>query len=259
MGIERQANGQWKADIRPTGANGKRYRQTFKTKSEAVRWVAWVTSKKQEDKTWNPKRKDQRALSELVDIWFRLHGSQLKDGEGRKRLLLHFSEKIGNPFAADFTQAHFTAYREKRLQDGISQNTINHEHAYLRAMFNELERLGEWKTNPLGKIRQLKVDQRELSFLTDKQIQALLEQLSSPRQENAYLFVFTALATGGRYSEILNLNVDNIRPNSITFDLTKSGKTRAVPISETLFNMIQGIERATNLSRIAPAPYGGRF
>jgi site-specific recombinase XerD len=238
MGVEKQSDGQWKADVRPTGANGKRYRRVFKTKGEALRWSAWVISKKQVDHSWNPKRKDQRRLSELIDLWFRLHGSQLKDGKGRKRLLHYFAEKVGDPFAADFTQANFTGYRETRLEQGIAPNTINHEHAYLRAMFNELERLGEWKGNPLGKIRQLKIDERELSFLNAEQIETLLEVLNTPRRMNAYKFACTSMATGGRYSEILSLYGDNVQPRSITLIGTKNGKTRTVPISQTIYELI---------------------
>jgi integrase len=243
MAIKKHQDGSWVADVRPNGITGKRYRKAFKTKGEANRWVAWLTSNKQEDKTWNPKQKDRRRVSELIDIWFRLHGSQLKDGEGRKRLLYYLAEKVGDPLAADFTPGHFTRYRETRLQDGVSPNTVNHEHAYLRAMFNELERLGEWVGNPLGKIRQLKIDESELTFLTTEQIQTLLDHLSTPKRRNAYLFVCTALATGGRYSEILNLHADNIRKNSVTFEGTKSGKNRSVPISKDLFNMIQPHDR----------------
>ena len=40
----------------------------------------------------------------------------------------------------------------------VKPNTINHEHAYLNAVFSELKKLGEWKLpNPLDGIHSLKL------------------------------------------------------------------------------------------------------
>ncbi|OAN87976.1 hypothetical protein A8B84_14640 [Marinobacter sp. EhC06] len=51
------------------------------------------------------------------------------------------------------------------MDSGISENTQNHEQAYLTAVFNELIRQGHWKgKNPLEKLRRLKIDEPELPF-----------------------------------------------------------------------------------------------
>ncbi|WP_460417972.1 phage integrase [Pseudomonas sp. microsymbiont 2] len=43
---------------------------------------------------------------------------------------------------------------------------FNHELAYLRAVLNEPERLGEWSCeNPLAKVRKLKFDEAEMAYL----------------------------------------------------------------------------------------------
>ena len=45
----------------------------------------------------------------------------------------------------------------------------------VRAVFNELRRLGYWKKeNPLAFVRQFKIEERELSYLTLGQISTLL-------------------------------------------------------------------------------------
>ena len=87
----------------------------------------------------------------------------MKRGEERLRALNSMAECMGNPLASDFNTNHFSQYRADRLagkfgrttagngktKDGdakpVSANTLNHELAYLRAVFNELERLGEWE------------------------------------------------------------------------------------------------------------------
>ena len=43
MSITKKEQG-WLADIRLGGRTGKRYRKTFKTKAEALRWEAWMQS-----------------------------------------------------------------------------------------------------------------------------------------------------------------------------------------------------------------------
>ena len=81
---------------------------------------------------------------------------------------------LGDPMADRFSVEDFAAYRTKRIEQGISLNNLNREHAYLRAVFNELATLGYWKKeNPLAKLRQFKIpvvsqrlsEERELIWL----------------------------------------------------------------------------------------------
>ncbi|KEQ16807.1 hypothetical protein GZ78_19225 [Endozoicomonas numazuensis] len=81
---------------------------------------------------------------------------------------------------------------------GVSPDTTNHYLAYFRSMFNELERLGERKhENPLKNVKRVKVDERELSYLTIEQIKNLLRVLDSylVNQDTA-LVTRICLATG---------------------------------------------------------------
>ncbi len=238
--IRKLHNGQWRADIRPNGARGKRYRKTFDTKAEALRWEAWIKANKTADRDWEPKRTDHRTLKQLIEVWFRLHGKFLKDGEARKRQLEHIADAVGNPRAVEFTSQTFTVYRKDRLEAGISPNTVNHDHAYLRALFNELERLGEWAHgNPVAKIRRLKVDETELTFLTTEQIKLLLSELKKGRNKHTYLVACICLATGARWSEAESLRAEQVRSDSITFSSTKSGKVRVVPITSDLHDLVK--------------------
>lgn len=129
----------------------------------------------------------------------------------------------------------FTEYRTKRIAAGITLNNLNREHAYLRAVFNELNSLGHWKKdNPLAKLRQFKIPERELSFLTLDQIDTLLKSLVSPNNRHTLLISKVCLATGARWGEAEMLKTSQLRGNVIQFAKTKSGKVRAVPISEDL-------------------------
>lgn len=237
MAITKQPTGQWLADIRPGSSYGKRYRKTFKTKAEAERWAAWLTTKQTQDAEWNPKpkKKDPRRLSDLITSWHKLHGHQLAEGDARKQKLLNLANAIGDPLAVDVTSARFSEYRKERIEAGVSANTINHEHAYLRAVFNELERLDEWKhPNPLRRVRKLKTHEKELTFLNEEQVLHLLETLDSGNYADAPTIARICLSTGARWSEAEALERNQIHADHIQYRKTKSGKVRAVPITDCL-------------------------
>lgn len=238
MSIKKNKTG-WQVDIQPNGRGGKRVRKTFTTKAEALAWERHVQAKSQQAPDWQPPKKDSRLLSELIEIWFKHHGAGLKDGEGRKRILLSMCEAMENPRADLFTPDQFAEYRMKRIAAGISPNTMNHEQAYLRAVFNETIRLGHWtKGNPLQKLRAFKIDERELSYLTDEQIINLFTHLEAAGNVHVRLVAKVCLATGARWGESESLRISQIRNQQIQFVQTKSSKARSVAITPELQNAL---------------------
>lgn len=225
----------WQVNIQPGGRAGKRVKKTFPSKSEAIAWERHIQAKVQEAPEWAPPKKDARRLSDLIDVWHQHHGSGLKDGAGRKRILLAMGEAMGNPRADQFTPDQFAEYRMKRMEAGITANTMNREQAYLRAVFNETIRLGHWKkANPLTKLRAFKIQEKELSYLELDQVITLLGQLDKSKNAHVSLVTKVCLATGARWGESESLRVTQIRNGLIQFVQTKSSKARAVPITDEL-------------------------
>ena len=152
---------------------------------------------------------------------------------------------LGNPLADNFRADDFAKYRSTRLAAGISANNLNREQAYLRAVFNELARLGLWKgENPLAKVRQVKIAERELSFLSLEQMRLLLNALDG----DARLVAKVCLATGARWSEAEGLRMVQVHGGQLHFSGTKSGKNRSVPVSDALIaelnaHVVSGSER----------------
>lgn len=230
MALSKTAAG-WLVDIQPGGRGSKRYRKTLPTKAEALMYEAWLKTKVTQTPEWQPPKKDGRRLLDLVELWHKHHGTNLRAGENTYSRLKHLCAALGNPTAEQFKPEMFADYRAKRLAEGISANNLNREHAYLRAVFNELARLGYWKgVNPLAKVRQMKVAERELSFLSIEQIRRLLDALSG----DALLIAKVCLATGARWSEAEGLRVSQVRNGQIQFTGTKSGKNRSVPVDDAL-------------------------
>jgi len=238
MSIKKAESG-WLVDLQPGGRGGKRFRKTLDTKGEALAYEAWLKNKVREEPAWAPAQKDRRRLSDLVKVWFESHGSQLRNGKAARQKLDRVCEAMGNPKVSEFKPACFADYRSRRLEAGTAPATVNREHAYLRAVFNELKRMGQWLgSNPLESVRQFKVSERELSFLTLDQIRVLLKALES-HGPDVVLVTRICLATGARWSEAEGLRPSQVRGGMVNFTDTKSGKNRSVPISEELEKALQ--------------------
>ncbi len=229
----------WLVDIQPGGRGAKRFRKTLTTKLEAIRWQSWVEKNVVENPEWEPRKKDARRLSDLLQLWFDIHGRSLSSGEGTRIRLEKAVEKMGNPIAATFNASRFITYRAKRLESGVSENTMNRELSYLRSMFNELIRSELWLgSNPLSKVRPFKIHEAELAFLTTEQISLVLETTKNGVNPSTYNVVRLCLATGARWGEAESIRSENIiisgEAAHITFVKAKSKKNRSVPLDVKL-------------------------
>jgi site-specific recombinase XerD len=236
MSITQLPDGRWKVDIEPV--KGRRFRRTLKTKADAKRFELVCKQQVTQDSEWSPKTKDQRKLSELINLWYDLHGHTLRDGERRKRALLSMTVRLKDPVAAKLSPSAYMTDRRKRSDAGISDKTLNNELTYIRAVYNELYALDQVNyENPLSKVKPLKLQQIELSWLTQDQIQELLDVIrsrSAGANPHLELIVLVCLATGARWSEAESLKPSSVRNCSVTFSNTKNGKVRTVPISQDL-------------------------
>lgn len=252
MSLKKLDAGDWLVDCRPDGRDGPRVRKKFRTKNEAMVYERRIMGDGANGEFEKKPKRDERRLSELIALWFKLHGRNLKKGEACRAYLDRMATHLGDPVASDFTASDYTQYRAARLsgkwgrvrtdsdgkKDGttapISANTANHELGYLRAVFNELERIGEWTWgNPLSRVRALKFDQSEMTYLSSEQITQLLAKLDEDPTDVGVI-ARICLSTGARWAEAANLDVGQVRDGRIHFTRTKSARNRTVPIAPVL-------------------------
>ena len=237
----------WLAEVYPDGREGARMRKKFATKGEAVAWEEWILSAKDTGEWLNGKPiKDDRKLSDLINLWFGQHGRTLSDGARRKSKLLWIASALGDPRARNFTAKDFAVYRKSRLQGEIyiagqcrvvSPSTLNREFMYLQAVFNELGRLGEWDGgNPLQNLRQFKVQESEMAYLKDDEIELLLSECQADK--NLWLVVMLCLSTGARWSEVEKMTRSQVAAGRVTFTKTKGKRNRTVPVAEWLLALL---------------------
>jgi len=252
--IKQLPDGRWLVDIEPV--KGKRHRKRFQAKIDARRFEATIRARYAHNPFWSAPVKDGRSLRELVDRWYLVHGQTLTDGQRRRNSLYGVCDRLGNPIASKLTAGDFTEARGIALQNGASGKTLNNQLGYLRAVYNELNRLGDISyPNPLAKVRMLKLQERELSYLTVDQTDVLLRTIErTAKLPHAYMVAVICLATGCRWGEGQSLTPDRVRNQSVTFVNTKSKRTRTIPISRDLECRLLAHFRAHGLfSRCAPA------
>ncbi|MCU5775872.1 tyrosine-type recombinase/integrase [Erwiniaceae bacterium BAC15a-03b] len=255
MAIRKQSDGKWLCECYPNGRNGKRVRKQFKTRAEAVSYERYHLEEVKA-KPWLAEKEDRRLLSELIDLWYKLHGCSLSDKKGRLGKLNIICNGMGDPVASAITPKDWAHYRDRRLsgliENGyktsqkslkVSTGTVNCEHAFLRAVFNELERLGEINyPNPLKNIREFDQPEKEMAWLTESQIKKLFLACDLHGNPELTLIVKICLSTGARWSEAANLKASQISPNKITFIKTKGKKNRTVPIDNALHSELKNKE-----------------
>ncbi len=230
--IKKLSDGRYKLDFYPAGSTGPRIVRVRASKQE----LKILQAQYELDYQDAPDRftVDKRKLSDLVNLWFKLHGSTLRDAKYRLARTLALCESLGDPAVNKFSAADFSRYRERRLNE-VSISTVNHETRYLRAVFAELIRLEQFQgKNPLANIRTFAERERELSFLTAEQIPLLLAECDKSSNNHCGPVARLCLATGARWSEANNLPRANLLDDRVIYSDTKNGRVRVVPIKPAL-------------------------
>lgn len=241
MTVKKQANGSYQARFQ---FDGKRYKKNFTTSREARAWEA-DTLRLLASGNSPIVQKDTRYLSELVDLWFKLHGHTLKDGKRRLSRLHYIANLMDDPLARKMNASQFAQYRAMRLEQGSSENNCNRELSYIKALFNELIRQDEWQQdNPVANVRKIKFDEKDMRYLSKEEITLLLSVCKQSKSDSLYKVVEICLRTGARWGEANSLAPNDIKIEGdrawVRFQGTKSGKVRAIPVEANFARYIRG-------------------
>lgn len=238
MSVKEAKSGKWLVQIDRKGI--PRIRKTFDVKSEAEIFEREYLAKYQQQAQQNS---DRRTLKELIDIWYRYHGINLSDSEKFRRLLIYAADGMGNPIASQLTPAQFVDYRYERTVAGknlVTAKTFNNLHGYLSSMFSRLKRLKIIDyDNPLAEVDFIRVHERQMTYLSREQIDVLLESIKNGCQnESTWFVVNLCLRTGARWNEANMLKRKQLHAGRVTYEFTKSKKTRSIPLDEPFYKSL---------------------
>ena len=257
MTVKKLGPNEWLCDFYVNGRGSRRIRKSFVTRGEAVAYENYYKNEAS-NKPWLAEKEDRRRLSELIELWHRLHGQQLSSSKFRLGKLEFICRGLNNPIASQLTAKDWAHYRDRRLRGEIENGyhtnpkswiakpiTVNTEHLFLSAVFNELKRLGEWTLpNPLDGTRPFKQSEKEMSWLTKEQIKQLLDALELHGNPRLTLIVKICLATGARWMEVESLTRSQLSPYKITLIKTKGKKNRTIPIPRWLYDELSHLQGA---------------
>ena len=203
---------------------------------------------------------------------------------GNKTLanLTHCFNKLFSKPLTEITPSIIEQWSTRRLNEGVSNATLNRDIGTLKALMAKATEWGELKENPLTKLKLLKVDRapkvRYLSLEEETRLrQALLERDNQLKQERKngnqwreergyalfpefseeefcdYLMpmVLLSINTGLRQGELFNLNWNmvDLSEGSIILsgDITKNNNSRYIPFNNEAINIMKQLYKKSDL------------
>lgn len=139
---------------------------------------------------------------------------------------------------AEITAWLIERYKQER-RDRVSAATLNRELVVLSSMLSRAIEWGHLREHPMkgGRVKKLREQSPKERILSYEEELKLLQSCQGWFRG----FVITALDTGMRLSEILNLQREdiNLGQRVMTVRNTKSGKDRKIPLTQRVFSLVQ--------------------
>ena len=193
--------------------------------------------------------RDNRSLYELLDIWWRYHGVNLSDGKRRKSILESMFSRLGHKNARTLTPEQFLNYRYDCMfgHKPITAKTFNNRQTYLAAMYQTLRKLKVIDYDcPISEVVQVKIHEKQLSYLSHGQIETLFSELKACRNKSVWWIAQVCIRTGARWGEAEQLKRKQLHNGRITFEFTKSKKVRTVPLAPDFYTELIDFARTKN-------------
>ncbi len=229
-----QRGASWQASV---SHKGERYRRSFKTRSDALRWA--LEAEERLGKGDLPDMGGRsvagsgkpRTMQQLLDWTYETRWRSQRSSAKSRTNAQEVVDILGPNLSIDRMDAFMVGkVRMQLMKSGVSNATINRKMAALGAMMTEADRL-ELITRKPRIDRLEETEKRQFRFTPEIEAKAiaLFNRLG---QEWMADFILISLYTGLRQGEVLGLRFDDCMNSSITVTETKSGKNRVIPMNE---------------------------
>jgi excisionase family DNA binding protein len=237
----------WYLDYKDSEGNRiQRVAANANTKEEAVYALNEATSKVFDEKYDIQRRKRKISFNKFCQIYLKDYAMVVKKSwktdQSRMNLLVDFFKDTELRKINQSAIRKFIASREKA---GNTQSTINRYMALLRKMFNYAIEEGFLEKNPMDRIKSFSEKDNLKERILTKDEEARLMEESSPHLKS---IIVIALNTGMRLGKILNLRWNQIDMDiqTIKVDNTKNGRSRTIPVNDTLYKEIKRLKNQKN-------------
>jgi len=220
-------------------ANYARKREAVGTNKQLAREIlAKRRVEVKEDINFNIKKDKVTVFDEIVKDFLEYSKNNKKSYSRDLQITNHLLDFFAGKMLNEFTPYSIEQYKTTRLNnDQMMPATVNRELTCFKTIFNWAIKGKKASVNPVKGIKFLKVDNTRTRYLTEDEIKRLVENCPPYFKP----IIITALTTGMRKSEILNLKWKNVDlTNGIIFLTdTKNGRMREIPICTLLYDKIQ--------------------
>lgn len=186
---------------------GKRHKKSgFKTRAEAEQKEA--VAKADYNKGLATSNDNNMKFKDLMEQFINLHAEiYLKPSTVRgyqDHFKLHLKEFFGEIKLVDITPVIINRFMEQKIKSGLSNKTVNHLLTTLGTAFNWAVNNNYMIFNPVSRVKKLKVQQKEMEFLTEEEIKKVLD-VAEVEYPDFYPILITAIYSGMRRGEVLGL------------------------------------------------------
>jgi integrase len=224
--------------------NGRHYR--FTTKTTSLRIAEQIHNKKKSQLLAGEITEiadTKLTLNQLGDMYLNFAKTKKKSSSDRdKQVIDRLLEFFGPDLKISRIRVYdVERYQAKRMAEGRKPGTINKEVTCMKAMFNKAVSWDKLRINPIKAVRQLKVNNVIVRFLSLAEMNKLIE-CSAPYMRDIIIF---ALNTGMRRGEILGLDWKDVdfENRFIAVRDTKSSEDRKIPMNSTLADLLTPLKK----------------
>ena len=237
---------------------------TFERLTDARNWGQQTEAAMKERRYFKTAESKKHTVASMIDRYLE---RVKKDNPNRHRdikpMLEWWKAELGYCILADLTKALIAEKIETlgdkkiKLKSGkekpMSPARVNRYIATLSHACTIAVNEWEWlEHHPMQKISRMKEPRGRVRFLSDEERPRLLEACQKSKSPYLYLAVVLALSTGARYSEIMNLEWEDIDFNrkAIILHDTKNKERRVLPLAGHALELIKEHKRRRDEAKI---------
>lgn len=244
ISIREYDNGSTKYYVRVRLKGQKSQSASFDRLTDARKWKQATEAAMREGRHFPSSISKKRTVADLIDRYI-ANVIPHKTGDAKQKKnqtnqLLWWKDQIGHVVLAELSPPLLIETRDILLNTAgpkgkpRSGATANRYCAILSHALTVATNEWEWlQDNPFRKIKKFSETRGRTRFLSDEERVALLEQTSKETNSYVHIVTVTAISTGARLGEIMNLawkDVD-LANGALTFHQTKNGESRKVPLT----------------------------
>lgn len=251
--VEKRGPYQYRAKVRKKGFSSKT--KTFSTRKNAEEWARKTESEMERGVFVCTREAENTTLGEAL-ARYAVEISADKKGAAQERLRIEawLRHPLAQQSLASIRGAELAKYRDGRLADGKSSNTVRLELAIISHLFSIARK--EWGmeslANPVQSIRLPRTSKARDRRLRGNEEERLLDACRKSRSAQLEKIAVVAIETGMRLGELLSLEWENIDLRNRVAHLpeTKNGSPRDVPLSTRAVEVLRLLPRNIKDGRV---------